>query len=214
MKRVIFCGVFTALCWSAFAYSQIFFSMGPALGIDRGTIESADFSMTGIALNVNLFRFWDWQIGMYGNISIGKPLSLKIDNKETSTNEAFTSETVFGQGYYIPFSEKMDLKIGAGLHVSATFLGSLSVFAIGIRGTVALYYIFGRRIFLDAGSSFAYDFFGDSGITHSAFDIRPYIAIGVIIDKWDYPLTPASAQSSRCPQTPPRRCLGRRRRGP
>jgi hypothetical protein len=189
MKKIVLL-FFVGLGLSGFAFSESheFMSIGPALGVNLAKVENTELSITGVGLNLNIFRFWGGTVGLYGNIGVGLPFSYKIDGYEESTDEIFTADIAMGPGFFITFSENMDLKIGVGLHFPVIFVPSGSIIGFGIGSTVALHYKLSSAFFVDVGSNFAFDFTGwgdafSTSLKYSAFEIRPYIGIGFTRDK-------------------------------
>jgi hypothetical protein len=130
-----------------------FISLGPSFGIDilksdkkidaSTASASINSTMLSINFNVNVFQLWDSNVGLYTNVSLGKPLNIKVNDAEADTDEALTVDGTIGPGMSVPFSQDLDLKIGIGLHVAANrFNVAKAFFGIGIGGTIGVNYMF------------------------------------------------------------------------
>jgi hypothetical protein len=188
MKKAVFC-VLIGFASCGFVFSQDFVSFGPAFGIDANKINNMDYTVMGVGINLNVFQFWDSNIGLYENVNFGLPLSFTIEGNEVDVEGAMTLDATLGPGVNIPFSDEMDLKIGLGFHLSANRLESASmIIGIGVGTTVGLNYMFNDVLYIDIGLSAACDFYGmdigsSSDIEYFSFDARPYIALGFKRDR-------------------------------
>lgn len=188
MKKLIL-SVFLFAAVSFFTFAEdAYLSIGPSLGVDLGKIEDVDLSIVGIEVNLNMFQFWDSNLGFFGNVNVGFPLVAKLEDTKIPNDKVLTADFILGAGYLKVFSEKMDLRIGLGLHVPMTKIAPSNIIGAGIGGIFGLNYKINKTFYWDFGSLWAVDFWAydahtSKTIKYIAFDIRPYVAIGFMRHK-------------------------------
>jgi hypothetical protein len=186
MKKLILL-MFVFMVSSVFIFAkEVYMSLGAGLGLDFATISESDYSIIGINPNMNMFETYGSNIGLFMNINAGIPLTMEQNKMEVLENldRAITANFTMGVGYFKNISWNMDLIMGLGLHVPMR--SWLGVFGAGIGGIIGLNYKLSEMFYLDFGSLVSvdfvgFDFFSGRGsLKYQAFDVCPYIAIGIL----------------------------------
>jgi hypothetical protein len=151
------------------AQQESWFSLGVNYGnyFKLGTSLKNDY-LGSPGVNLGVYRFFYKNIGMFFNIGLFFPV--------------LQNELNIGPCFRYDFNEKLKVHFGVGLNVNMYLLdignnnrsSADDRIGIGVGGDIGLKYDITDVVYIDFGTTLAYNF-GD----YSIFGIKPYIAIGI-----------------------------------
>jgi hypothetical protein len=202
MKKIILAVILGASVWNVMAFAQWEkrYSLGGAFSAAWQKMGENENRAYAGSINFNSLGFYgNFPIGYFGAISIGYPREFYYNDIIIDLEMGYIIQAIIGPAFRIDCTDKIKIIAGIGAHLAqfaVIAFGSMIDnavngnemdyeiyypwnYGIGVGGIAGVNILLTEWLFVDIGSTFAYDFSSSAYDNYSTFHIVPYIGLGI-----------------------------------